>query len=339
MKRLPITIGLLALAATTALPAQRPQGITQGPQMRLVFAPVVAAARRSVIEVAVADKVRCLGTAVAPELVLTKYSELHGDAADAGEGTTGKRPIWTCRRGERQWICELVDFDQPSDLALLRAVGADFTPITWAQETPAPGAFLATPGPSENPLGIGILSTAPYVHTRPRAFLGVRFANPNGGPAELEETVQNGAARAAGLLAKDVVIGIDDTAVGSAQELREQLQRRQPGDQIKVKVRRADADLLFAVTLGSDSTAPRSNQEGIWGPLSDVRSGFAEVLQHDTVLRPADCGGPVVDLSGKAVGLNIARAGRVETLALPAAAVQAALARLRQGGRDADQGK
>ncbi|MCA8967600.1 MAG: hypothetical protein KDC48_22155, partial [Planctomycetes bacterium] len=210
MRRLPVTFALLALSGATALPAQRPQTLSQGPQMRRVFEPVVATARRSVVEVAVGDEVRCLGTAVAPELVLTKYSELHGAAADTSGETPASRPVWTCRRGKQQWICELVDFDQPSDLALLRAVGADLAPITWATDAPTPGAFLATPGPAETPLGIGILSTAPYVHTRPRAFLGVRFANPNGGPAELEEAVPHGAARAAGLLAKDVVIGVDD---------------------------------------------------------------------------------------------------------------------------------
>jgi serine protease Do len=54
------------------------------------------------------------------------------------------------------------------------------------------------------------------------------------------------------------------------------------------------------------------------GPVSKRASDFPAVFQHDTVLRPADCGGPLVDLSGKAIGINIARAGRTETYALPA---------------------
>jgi serine protease Do len=40
------------------------------------------------------------------------------------------------------------------------------------------------------------------------------------------------------------------------------------------------------------------------------------------VLRPIDCGGPVVDVDGKVVGLNIARAGRVESYALPSSLVR-----------------
>jgi serine protease Do len=49
------------------------------------------------------------------------------------------------------------------------------------------------------------------------------------------------------------------------------------------------------------------------------------------VLAPSDCGGPLVDLSGKAIGLNIARAGRVESFALPAALVKKALPDLMSG--------
>lgn len=326
-----VTPGLLALAITCAgaapLPAQRQQTLSQSAAIRRVYAPVTELVSRSVVEVQIADATCCLGTVVGKDLVLTKYSEAQTSARKAAEGSSGKA-IWNCRRGDRQWICELLAFDQPTDLALLRVPGADLQPIEWATQAPNAGAFLATPATGALPLGIGILSTAPYVHSRPRAFLGVRFANPDGGPAELELTVEHGAARAAGLLAKDIVIGIDEDAVTSAQELRERLARHRPGDRVRIKVRRDAEDLTFEVTLGTDNSAPTSNQEGIWGPLSAVRSGFAEVLQHDTVLRPEDCGGPIVDLSGKAVGLNIARAGRVETLALPAAAVQAALERL-----------
>ena len=41
------------------------------------------------------------------------------------------------------------------------------------------------------------------------------------------------------------------------------------------------------------------------------------VLQHDTFLKPAEVGSPVVSLNGKAIGINIARAGRPQTLVLP----------------------
>ncbi len=40
------------------------------------------------------------------------------------------------------------------------------------------------------------------------------------------------------------------------------------------------------------------------------------------------CGGPVVDLSGNVVGINIARADRVATYAVPAEAVKAFVQKL-----------
>jgi len=55
--------------------------------------------------------------------------------------------------------------------------------------------------------------------------------------------------------------------------------------------------------------------------LSDRRDGFPEFFQHDTVIKPQDCGGPLVDLEGKAVGINIARAGRTESYAIPTESV------------------
>ena len=66
------------------------------------------------------------------------------------------------------------------------------------------------------------------------------------------------------------------------------------------------------------------------GLISRRRDGFPEVLQHDSTVLPQDCGGPVVNLEGKAVGINVARAGRVSTLAIPAATVQRVIGQLKR---------
>ena len=67
------------------------------------------------------------------------------------------------------------------------------------------------------------------------------------------------------------------------------------------------------------------------GALSLRNANFPAVLQHDTVLTPAMVGGPLVTLDGTAVGINIARAGRVESYALPADVVTALLPDLKSG--------
>ena len=54
-------------------------------------------------------------------------------------------------------------------------------------------------------------------------------------------------------------------------------------------------------------------------------------LQHDTTLNANECGGPIVDLDGRVVGINIARDGRVSTLALPNEVVLPVIAKLKSG--------
>jgi len=64
--------------------------------------------------------------------------------------------------------------------------------------------------------------------------------------------------------------------------------------------------------------------------LSRRAEGFQMAIQHDTVLQSWQCGGPLLNLDGKAVGMNIARAGRVASYALPADLIEEALSNLKR---------
>jgi hypothetical protein len=76
-------------------------------------------------------------------------------------------------------------------------------------------------------------------------------------------------------------------------------------------------------------------QETIAGnKLSTRRNGFEQVVQHDTVLKPDQMGGPILDLNGRALGVNIAKNGRVSTFALPLTVLEPAIAELRSGKLD-----
>ena len=57
--------------------------------------------------------------------------------------------------------------------------------------------------------------------------------------------------------------------------------------------------------------------DGRSGVVSERRSGFADVIQHDIELAPGDCGGPLVDSDGQVIGINIARRARESSLAIP----------------------
>jgi S1-C subfamily serine protease len=71
---------------------------------------------------------------------------------------------------------------------------------------------------------------------------------------------------------------------------------------------------------------PRTSR--LSGELSRRAEGFEAAIEHDSVLPPWLCGGPLVNLDGEAIGLNIARASRVSTYALPARLVKRILAQL-----------
>lgn len=55
---------------------------------------------------------------------------------------------------------------------------------------------------------------------------------------------------------------------------------------------------------------------------SERRTGFPAALQHDTDLKASQCGGPLVDLEGRVIGINIARGGRTDTYAIPSESIK-----------------
>ena len=63
----------------------------------------------------------------------------------------------------------------------------------------------------------------------------------------------------------------------------------------------------------------RSLDPELMGQFASIHSGgFPNVLQHDADVFPEQCGGPLVGLDGRLLGLNIARADRVVSYAIPA---------------------
>ena len=74
---------------------------------------------------------------------------------------------------------------------------------------------------------------------------------------------------------------------------------------------------------------PQQRLSRLSGEVSQRAEGFEQAIEHDSVLQPWLCGGPLVNLDGKAIGLNIARAGRVTTYALPAKLVKRILDNLK----------
>ena len=97
---------------------------------------------------------------------------------------------------------------------------------------------------------------------------------------------------------------------------------QRPGDVIRIEFLRNGRKRETTAKLKSREEMPRYHfnpgqfyPQG--GKLSKNRTGYPRVLQHDMPITPQQCGGPVVDLDGRILGINIARAGRTKTYAIP----------------------
>ena len=341
---LPALILSIFMAATTEaqfVPGRRSRsddksnGFKDNPRMLLAFRDVVATPSKSVVRVKANGKDAILGTIVdAKGFILTKASELAEDT-----------PFTVALKDGRTFPATIVGVENRLDLAMLKIDATDLTPVTWGENrTAMVGELLASPGTGSDPVAVGVLSVAARsvrVRRTPLApvsansgFLGVSLEEAEGG-ARIIEVVGDSAAAKAGLRVHDIVTLIADTPIIDSETMINIIRRHKPGDVVPIKVRRGEQDLEFKATLGNRANDPQINrrdyQNHLGSDLSERRDDFPQILQHDMVLRPSDCGGPVVDLDGKALGINIARAGRVESYAIPAEAIRPILADLKSG--------
>ena len=142
-----------------------------------------------------------------------------------------------------------------------------------------------------------------------------------------------GSAEEAGVRVNDLIIAVGGSAVRDYRSLREELAEYKAGDRLTLDVLRAGQPQTLDLRLGDSGRSLRARLQNLLGGTTISRRGadFPAVIQHDSVLGADEMGGPVVDSRGRVVGLNIARAGRVETYALPAQVIEQLLPDLLSG--------
>jgi serine protease Do len=286
------------------------------------FRDVGAAAGKSTVRIFAEEKPVALGTVVDSDgLILTKASELKSAAKLSIKLSDG-----------RQFDVQSVATDVPSDLALLRAPAKGLQAVKWAERTMPVGAWLVTPGLDPIPESIGVVSVENQSIPKPRAVLGVLLrADPKG--ARVDNIMPRSGAQKAGMEAGDVIIAVDGKKIESRDNLIALMGDLLPGDAVELTVLRGEDEKKLNVELSDYDVLTQGRvemQNSLGGPLSRRRAPFAEVIQHDSVLRPEQCGGPICDLNGQTVGVNIARAGRVASYAIPAGVVQRVIKQLLQ---------
>ncbi|MCL4201577.1 MAG: PDZ domain-containing protein [Pirellulaceae bacterium] len=287
------------------------------------FREAVVDAARSTVRVLCDDRRSSLGVIVeADGYVLTKASELNGDVS--------------CQMlGRATMPARIIGVDEQWDLALLKVDAENLPAIQWSEsDAPPVGSWLATPGLDALPIAIGVVSVGPRKIDRRMPALGIVLEDSDQGPRVNRVLDDSGAAKA-GVKAGDVVVELDDQAVADRDSLIEAIRQRSPGDKVRLKVRRGEETLNVEAILGELNNMVHGNREDfqntLGGQLSERRAGFPLALQHDTVLTPSQCGGPIVDIEGHVVGLNIARASRVGSYAIPSSVIKPLLKEMKSG--------
>ena len=310
---------VIALICHLALPLAAQQSLeytyrTTGPAVTAAFEAQRAVLQASSAVILEGRAEVNYGVVISPEgHILTKASEIEGV----------KNPSVTVDR-TRYEKAEVLATDPVWDVALLKVDARDLVPVLFAPT-------------SEVAQGTWVVANGATSRTRRRALAGIVSANSreipaSGGPAlgvviraegeaiEVGEVVEDGGAAKAGLRAGDVIVSVSGRAIGKIEDIAEALKEHKAGDIVDVVCRRDGKEITVQVQLAAKGEMfmnEMNRNDMMSGDFSRRRSGFPRVLQHDILGSSRVTGGPLLDLDGRCIGMNIARANRAESFAIP----------------------
>lgn len=252
--------------------------------------------------------------------VLTKRSELSGDPIRIrlADGQLLPARVAAVRRASDLALL-IVQADQATVDQSLRAVEFD-------THAPKIGSFLISPDRSGRVIGIGVVGAASRKVSHV-GKLGIKLQRTEEPGARVGSIMPHSGAEEAGLAQGDRIIAIDGQAQSNADIVMSTLNSMFPGEIVRLTIERDGSTVDIPAQLSELAVMQESENDARVNGARNVRlSGFERALQHDTVLNPEQCGGPIVDTEGHVIGINIARAGRVVSYALPASLVTSEVA-------------
>lgn len=280
---------------------------------------------KSIVRLYAGDRHVAMGTVVSADgLLITKNSEV-----------TTRGPI-TCLLSDGSKVpAKLRRADKVHDVALLEIESTGLEAIRWSAQPLALGQFLLAPDEKGDVIAVGNYSVTPRsTKIGEQAFLGVKPETTTNGV--LISDVRPGTASfEAGLRDGDIIIELDGQPIRETSDLVFQIRQREPGDSVTIKYTSGGIQKETSATLAGNlingERAARFKMMNRLGAIPSRRSsGFPNVFQHDMPIFPEHCGGPVLDLNGNAVGLNIARNGRAATYALPVEQIKTIVQKLQR---------
>ncbi|MGD1977884.1 MAG: PDZ domain-containing protein [Akkermansiaceae bacterium] len=274
-----------------------------------------------------------IGTIVRPDgLILTKASELG--------------PSFKVRCNGKNYPGVLLSTDEETDLALVGIEATGLPAVTWHDRPPVPGVTVAAPVllqestedmVSEPTSYLGTFSHLlkaglPTVHaTSQVTSLGLTTEQLDTG-LTVAALIADTPAYESGLSPGDVITQIDNTPIASRADLTSFLDQSEVGQKVTIKATSAGTSKDFEVTLIRPVLIPPDTGIKLAENISMIpsvrRAPFPDVFVHTAPLNAWDCGSPLFDLRGRAIGLNIAAVSPARSIALPPKVVREALDRL-----------
>jgi len=287
---------------------------TTGPAVTAVFEPQRAVLQKSSAVIHDGRKEMNYGVVVSAEgHILTKASEVEAL----------EKPSVTVDRVNYKEV-KILATDPQWDVALLKIEASGLTPVVYAPS-------------SDIPQGSWVVANGATSRTARRALAGIVSAKIREIPAagglalgvvlssktriiEIEAVTDGSGAQEAGLQKGDVIMSIEGQKITKIEDIAGALKERKAGTKVKIVCRRGGKEFPAEVRLSAkgEMFAETMNRNDMMsGDFSRRRSGFPRVMQHDILGSSRVTGGPLLDLEGRCIGMNIARANRAESFAIP----------------------
>jgi serine protease Do len=308
---------------------------SQGSATLAQYRSIVEPTRSSVVAVLDAGVAVSLGTIVGAQgWVLTKASELPGQP--------------TCRLSDGKVVsARVAEVDPAFDLALLSVPATDLKPVRWADDfNPPVGTLLAAVG-TEQPLAVGVVSVPrrdlgapvrpadtlplrmtagrPEIHGAPQPISGYSLRAAFGLPRATVYHVSSvfGLAYSAGVRQHDLLDRINGRRILAEADMLEAVNHRRAADVVPVRLERAGKMIDLLLPL-----APQTRYTGNNYRADD----FPTVIECAVPFCSYECGGPIVDLTGRVIGVTIARLGPHGGMVIPGDCVRKLFPDLQAGG-------
>lgn len=259
----------------------------------------------STVRVLVDGKQVAMGTVVRRDgWIVTKASEIFRGEIECRFSDQSRSPA------------TLVDIRNDLDIGLLKVERSDLHVPTWGANSSI-GSWIVTSDIRPYPLGIGVVGAEHRTINATKPVLGIGFEWTEVGN-EVTMVLDGSGADKAGLRVGDLIESMDGRELKSRVDLLDQIRTKSAGERIALRIRRDDKTRdVSARLMDLTETLLDPTEMEVNGAISARSTNFSDILQHDTVIEPKHCGSPILNLQGEVVGINIARAGRVASYAIP----------------------